>query len=103
MATENLLMAAVAAGADRQVVHERIRLNSQQVTANLKSGTGHNDLVERLKADPAFAGVNFADVMASSHYVGRAPQQVGEFIREVVDPIRSRYPSLLNQSASVQV
>jgi adenylosuccinate lyase len=103
MATENLLMAAVAAGADRQVVHERIRLKSQQVTANLKSGAGHNDLIERLQVDPAFAGVNFADVMTPSHYVGRATEQVVEFITQVVDPIRNRYPSLLNQSATVHV
>ncbi len=103
MATENLLMAAVAAGADRQVVHERIRLNSQQVTANLKSGTGRNDLIERLQADPAFTGVNFTAVLNPRQYVGRAPEQTTEFIQEVVKPIRDRYPSLLNQSANVHI
>lgn len=103
LATENLLMAAVAAGADRQVVHERIRLNSQQVTASIKSGGGRNDLIERLQADPAFVGVNFTAVLKPSQYVGRAPEQTTEFIQDVVEPIRNRYPSLLNQSANVQI
>lgn len=103
MATENLLMAAVAGGADRQTVHERIRLNSQEVTSNLKDGSGRNDLIERLMVDPAFALVNFADVLNPTHYVGRAPEQVAEFVNDVVKPIRSRYPSLLNQSSIVQI
>jgi adenylosuccinate lyase len=103
MATENLLMAAVATGADRQVVHERIRLNSQQVTSNLKSGSGRNDLIERLQTDPAFARVDFAEVMQPGRYVGRAPEQTIEFIREVVEPIRRRYPLLLNQSANLHI
>jgi adenylosuccinate lyase len=103
MATENLLMAAVAAGADRQVVHERIRLISQQVTANLKSGAGHNDLIERLQADSVFGGVNFANELSPSHYVGRAPEQVAEFIHQVVDPIRSRYPGLVFTSPELHV
>ena len=50
MATENILMAAVAGGEDRQEVHEAIRRHSHAVTAALKAGAGRNDLVERLRA-----------------------------------------------------
>ena len=60
MATENVLMAEVAKGGDRQAIHERIRLHSNAVTAELKAGAGRNTLIERLQADSAFAGIDFA-------------------------------------------
>ena len=56
MATENILMAAVAAGGDRQDLHERIRRHSQAAAAVVKEQGGRNDLLDRLAADPAFAG-----------------------------------------------
>ena len=58
MATENILMAAVAAGGDRQDLHERIRRHSQAAAAVVKEQGAANDLLERLKADPAFAEVD---------------------------------------------
>jgi adenylosuccinate lyase len=103
MATENIMMAAVAAGEDRQSIHERIRLTSKQVTSNLKNGSSSNDLIDRLRNDPLFAAVSFEEVLRPERYVGRAPEQVTEFIQEVVAPIRNRYPSLLNQSAALHV
>ncbi|MGB9879494.1 MAG: adenylosuccinate lyase, partial [Anaerolineae bacterium] len=60
MATEEILMAAVQAGGDRQDLHERIRQHSQAVARAIKEEGKENDLIERLRADPAFAGVNFA-------------------------------------------
>lgn len=103
MATENLLMAGVAHGGDRQELHERIREHSHAVTATLKSQGGTNDLLERLRADPAFAGVDFDRVLAEGHFAGRAPEQVDEFLAEVITPIRDRYRSLLGQTAEVSV
>ncbi len=103
MATENLLMAGVAKGGDRQRLHERIRQHSHAVTAGLKAGAGRNDLIERLRADPAFEGVDFDAVMDQSQFVGRAPQQVDEFIAEEIAPLRQRFPHLLSQSAAVHV
>ena len=58
MATENILMAAVAAGGDRQDLHERIRRHSQAAAAVVKQEGGRNDLIDRLAADPAFAKVD---------------------------------------------
>jgi adenylosuccinate lyase len=63
MATENLLMAAVQAGGDRQNLHERIRTHSLAAAARLKSGAVGNDLIERLQSDPAFPPLDFDTVL----------------------------------------
>ncbi len=103
MATENILMAAVSLGGDRQLLHERIRLHSQAVSQELKSGKPVNDLLERLKADPAFAQVAFDQLLEEENFVGRAPQQVIEFIRQEIEPIRQRYRQLLGQNEEVPI
>ncbi len=103
MATENLLMAAVAVGGDRQEVHECIRRHSYAVTGQLKAGGARNDLLDRLRADPLFAKVDFDRVLDPQLFVGRAPQQVDEFLAEEVEPVRRRYQHLLQQSAEVSV
>jgi adenylosuccinate lyase len=93
MATENILMAGVAAGSDRQDLHERIRRHSQAAAAVVKEQGGPNDLLERLAADPAFAKLDLGALLAPSDFVGRAPQQVDEFLAEVIEPIRRKYPA----------
>lgn len=103
MATENILMAAVARGGDRQQLHERLRTHSHAVVAALKAGAAHNDLLERLQADPAFVGVDWAEVLQRGHFVGRAPQQVEEFLAQEIAPIRQRYRQLLQQRTEVNV
>ena len=92
MATENILMAGVAAGGDRQDLHERIRRHSQAAAAVVKEQGGKNDLLERMAGDPAFAEVDLGALLAPSDFVGRAPQQVDEFLSEVIAPIRAKYP-----------
>ncbi len=101
LATEHLLMAATAHGGDRQELHERIRQHSRAVAAELREGSGRNDLLDRLRADPLFAGVDFAAVLVPEHHVGRAPQQVDEFLAECVEPVRQRYPHLLDQNSDI--
>lgn len=91
MATENILMAAVAAGGDRQTLHEKIRRYSQEVAQRIKQQGAANDLLTRLAADDAFAGVDLAAVCEVRRFIGRAPEQVDEFLAEVVEPIRQRY------------
>jgi adenylosuccinate lyase len=103
MLTEDILMAAVAKGGDRQSVHECIRRHSQAVAAHLKTGGQTNDLVDRLRSDPQFAHIDFDRILAAGYPVGRAPQQVEEFLRDQIAPIRSRYPHLRGQSAEVSV
>jgi len=101
MATENIMMAATAAGGDRQVLHERIRLHSKAAADAIKLQGASNDLLQRLKEDPAFAGVNVDGALEPSQYVGRSPQQVDEFIADVVAPLRGRYTS--SPEANVEV
>ena len=103
MATENLLMAAVRAGGDRQDLHERIRTHSQAAASRLKEGAAENDLVDRLRDDPAFAGLDFTALMDPRRFVGRAPEQVDAFIEREVEPIRRRYPGRCGQRRDVSV
>jgi adenylosuccinate lyase len=103
MATENILMAAVAAGGDRQLLHERIRQHSQAAAAVVKHEGRPNDLIPRLQADEAFRRVDFDTAMDPAQFVGRAPQQVDEFLAEVVAPIRARYAESAGVQAEVQV
>ena len=92
MATENMIMAAVQAGGDRQEIHERIRQHSWAAVDAIKAGQA-NDLIARLKEDDVLRRVDVDAVFAGGNFVGRAPQQVDEFLVEVVEPIRQRYPS----------
>jgi len=103
MATENILMAAVQAGGDRQKLHERIRQHSHAAAAQVKQLGKPNDLISRLKADKAFSKVNFTKVLNPRSYVGRAPQQVNEFLKEVVAPVRRKYRKELNKQVELNV
>jgi adenylosuccinate lyase len=90
MATESILMAAVACGGDRQILHECIRKHSHEVMARMKIGHSKNDLIERLRTDPNFAKVDLDEVLDRRHFIGRAPEQVEEFIEREVNPLRKR-------------
>src|SRR5262249_3978174 len=91
MATENILMDAVAAGGDRQTLHELIRQHSHAAGAVVKQEGGANDLIARLQADKAFVGVDVEGAIDPAKLVGRSKEQVDEFLAEVVAPIRERY------------
>ncbi|HEY2880839.1 MAG TPA: adenylosuccinate lyase [Pirellulales bacterium] len=103
MATENILMAAVAAGGDRQSLHESIRRHSQAAAQVVKQHGGANDLIDRLKTDAAFSKVDVAAALNPQKFIGRAPEQVDEFVAGVVEPIRQRYRDRLGQTAEVKV
>lgn len=102
MATENILMEAVAAGGDRQELHERIRQHSQAAADAVKHEGKPNDLLTRLAADRAFSGLDLQAVLDAGQFIGRAPEQVDEFLAEVIAPIRSNY-ALPALTAEVQV
>jgi len=91
MATENILMAAVAAGGDRQELHECIRQHSQDAAAAVKQEGKRNDLLDRLARDKAFTGIDLNAALEPSQFIGRAPEQVDEFMADVMEPIRDRY------------
>ncbi len=105
MATENLLMAAVQAGGDRQALHERIRVHSMAASEQLKAGAARNDLLDRIKSDPSFPRVEFERILDPARYTGRSAAQVDEFVASVIEPIRRRYPDrgIPTQDSSVRV
>ncbi len=89
MATENILMAAVKRGGDRQELHERIRVHSMEAARMVKEEGKANDLIERIAGDPMF-GMSLEElnaVLSPENYIGRSSQQVEEFLNEHVRPI----------------
>jgi adenylosuccinate lyase len=89
MATEELIVRAVRAGGDRQVVHETIRKHSIDAARAVKDGAEGNDLLERLGRDKTF-GLKMKDLEGAidpKRFVGRAPEQVDEFLRDVITPL----------------
>ncbi len=105
MATEELIVRAVRAGGDRQAAHERIRQHSIEAARALKNGASHNDLLDRLAADTSF-GVPLADLQSAldaSRFVGRAPEQVDEFLATVVDPLLATEPRLSEPREEIRV
>lgn len=91
MSTENILMAAVAKGGDRQFLHEKIRVHSQEAALQVKSHGNENDLLDRIRDDEDFCGLDLVALTDPKTFVGRAPEQVDEFVQAVVSPIVERY------------
>jgi len=87
MATENIMMAAVEAGGNRQDLHEAIREHSMEAGRRVKEEGADNDLLERLKKDPIFAKVDIDQLVDPRAFVGRAPEQVTDFLNDVVRPL----------------
>ncbi|MGW8114895.1 adenylosuccinate lyase [Caproicibacterium sp. NSD3] len=105
MATENIMMDAVKRGADRQELHEKIRVHSMAASRVVKEEGGENDLLSRIAADPAF-GVTMEElkkIVKPEKYVGRAPEQTTEFLNETVSPILQRYQTLKDQAEEITV
>jgi adenylosuccinate lyase len=103
MATEEILMAAVRAGGDRQALHEKIRRHSVAAAEQVKAHAKPNDLIERLSGDAAFAAVDLRAVQDPKGFVGRAPRQVDDFLLNVVTPIRKKYREFLGQESELKV
>jgi len=103
MATENIMMAGVQAGGDRQDLHERIRQHSQAAAEQVKAHGKDNDLIARLQADEAFANIDIDALLDPAAFVGRAPQQTDDFIANCVEPVRQRYANALGQDAELKV
>lgn len=102
MATENIMMRAVKNGGDRQELHERIRVHSIAAGAVVKEQGGENDLVQRIAGDPAF-GLTEEEIRAEltpSAFIGRAPQQVEEFLSDVVYPVLEKNRELVGEMDS---
>ena len=98
MASENILMDAVKRGGNRQELHERIRVLSQEAGANVKDCGLSNNLIELIAADPAFSMLSREELTAHlepARYIGRCPQQVEDFLAHDVQPVLERYAAAL--------
>ena len=105
MATENIMMQAVKKGGDRQELHERLRQHSQAAARVVKEEGGENDLIDRVCADPLF-NLTREEILAEMQpiaFVGRAPQQVTEFLRDCVKPILDANREVLGEGAELKV
>ncbi len=94
MSTENIMMEAVKRGGNRQELHEALREHSHAAARRVKLEGGSNDLIDRVVADPLFplTREEIDAQMAPEKYVGRAPSQVTEFLREEIAPLLAKYP-----------
>lgn len=105
MATENIMMAAVKAGGDRQELHEKIRQHSMAAGRKIKEEGGANDLVDRIAADPAF-GMNREQItalMEPKNFTGCAEEQTERFLTDEVSPVLEKYKDRLGLEADINV
>jgi adenylosuccinate lyase len=105
MATENIIMACVKKGGDRQELHEAIRAHSQAAGARVKEEGLDNDLLERLAGDPAIGMTKdeIDAVLDMKEFVGRAPEQVVEFAESQLGPALERNANRLGADSDVRV
>jgi adenylosuccinate lyase len=105
LASENLMMEGVKAAGDRQALHEKIRQHAMDTWHHMRVEGGDNDLLQRLHADPSFASVHdqIPDKPAPEAYIGRAVQQVDEFLETVYRPVQERYGALLGVTVETHV
>jgi len=106
LATEHLLMRGVAAGGDRQRLHEVIRTHALAVAQAVAEQDAANDLLERLARDPAFKALKVAvrrDELDPAAYVGRAPRQVDDFLNQAVPALLRRIEAVAPAPAAAEV
>jgi adenylosuccinate lyase len=102
MGTENIMMNAVKKGGNRQELHEAIRVHSVAAGNVVKEQGLPNDLVSRIAADPLF-GLTEEEILAEldpKAYIGRAPEQVNDFLNDCVAPVLKKYSDDITDNAA---
>lgn len=105
MATENIMMECVKAGGNRQELHERIRVLSMEAGKNVKMEGGDNNLIELIAKDEMFKPVwdKMDEILDAKKFIGRAPSQTEEFIKNEIDPILFENAALLGEKGDVRL
>lgn len=105
MATENIMMDAVKRGGDRQELHELIRKYSMEAGKNVKQEGKDNNLAELIAQDSAFGLTldEINDIMQPRNFIGRAPEQTDDFLKEVVTPVLEANKDLLGVNVEINV
>jgi adenylosuccinate lyase len=105
MASENIMMAAVKKGGNRQELHEKIRTHAVAAASVVKNEGGQNDLIKRIAADADF-NITESEILAilkPENFVGRSPSQVTEFLQDYVKPVLTENKALITQTANLKV
>lgn len=105
MATENIIMECVKAGGNRQELHEKIRQLSMKAGENVKVKGLENNLIELIKNDGTFDAVKdqLDGLLLGEKYVGRAPKQVEEYVKNEIDPILNKYKDKLGMDGQITI
>ncbi|TCT15026.1 adenylosuccinate lyase [Natranaerovirga pectinivora] len=105
MATEIILMEGVKRGGDRQELHEKIRVHSMEAGKQVKIEGKENDLIERIISDASFmmSEEEIRSILKPENFVGRAPEQTEEFVKEHIECILDQYKDLLGRTANLSV
>lgn len=105
MATEYIIMEGVKKGGDRQDLHEKIRVHSMEAGKMVKVHGLENDLIERIVADPEFNidKERLLEILDPANFIGFAPAQTEDFIKEEVQPILDKYSDLIGMEADLKV
>lgn len=105
MATEYIIMEEVKAGGDRQEIHEIIRVHSMEASKKVKMEGKENDLIERIMNDNSLKldKSKLAEVLDPKNFIGFAPIQTEEFIKNEAQPIISKYSNELGLEAELKV
>lgn len=105
MATEYIIMEEVKAGGDRQEIHETIRVHSMEASKKVKIEGRENDLIERIMNDSSLKmdKSKIAEVLDPKNFIGFAPIQTEEFIKNEVQPILDKYSHEIGLEADLKV
>ena len=105
MATENIMMASVKKGGDRQELHERVRIHSMAAAQRVKGEGLENDLIERIVNDSTFnlSREEIEVIINPTDFVGRASSQVVEFINEYINPYLEKYKEYIDIKSDINV
>ncbi|GMQ64498.1 adenylosuccinate lyase [Vallitalea maricola] len=105
MATETILMEGVKRGGDRQELHEKIRVLSMEAGKQVKMEGKKNDLIERILADGTFgmSEEEILSILQPENFIGRAPEQVEDFIANYVKAILDQNKDILGKTAELNV
>lgn len=105
MATENIMMTAVKKGGDRQELHEKLRTHSIAAAKVVKEEGLENDLIDRICADKSFnlSKEEIESILNPINFVGRSVEQVEEYIKEFIDPVRKENKAILGENAELSV
>ncbi len=105
MATENILMEAVKNGGDRQELHEKIRQYSIEAGRRVKEEGLDNNLISLIEKDESFKlqRDKMQELLKAENFVGRAPEQVTEFLQEHVYPLLKENSDKLDVKVELKV